>query len=121
MYISRPALALTSFLSFSIYTDARVAQHPVDSGDTTSVEEESSDRSILQRWPLSNIFRKRQDAGATELDWTTTDLYKNILDDGQPDDIQTFCNIWLGIPPATEVVDVTPTLYASIRAYQQVY
>lgn len=109
MYVSRSLLALASILSFSIYADARVAQHLDDKADNSASKRDKSTNSrFLRRWPLSNIFAKRQNA--TELDWTTTDLYKNILDDGAPSDIQTFCNIWLGIPPATAVVDYTPTM-----------
>jgi hypothetical protein len=119
MYISRSLLVLASVLSFSIHTSARVAQYQVDSAsDNASEAKEFGQGSFLQKWPLSSIFRKRQDNSTTEIDWTTLDLYKHILDDGSPSDITTFCNIWLGLPPATTVVEYTPIMYTMSQAPQ---
>jgi hypothetical protein len=113
MYISRSLLVFASVLSFSIHTSARVAQHHIDSASDNALEAQKSEKNkFSQKWPLSNIFRKRQDNSTTEIDWTTLDLYKNILDDGSPSDITMFCNIWLGLPPATTVVEFTPIMYA---------
>jgi hypothetical protein len=53
-----------------------------------------------------NSFNKRQPATLICPD----DTYARILSDSPDERVETFCNEWLGIAPATVTVDVTPTV-----------
>jgi hypothetical protein len=53
----------------------------------------------------AGIFEKRQGQLVCP-----NDDYQKFLDSNPPDAVATFCNSWLGIPPATTVVEYIPTV-----------
>lgn len=103
MFFSRSLLASALVLSFSTYAEARVAQHRIDpaSGDVSKGKK-------FHGWTLRNILGKRQEPQV--LDCSTPNLYIDILEDTNGDNVQTFCNKWLDLPPMTTTTDYTPIL-----------
>lgn len=111
MSFIRSLQASVFILSFSTLTDALV----VNRKNTGSVQEEVAfvAPNVARGVSVDNVV-ERQDQ---ELD-CPDDRWQQILDNNPPDRVMTFCNEWLGIGPATTVVEWTPTmlvLYDNIR------
>lgn len=128
MYISPSLLASALVLSFSTYTEARVAQHRANSQSGNALNRQPDDGGTPQKGPLHSLFGKRQDQDQDqdededdELDCSTPDVYIDLLNDESDDAIQTFCNKWLGLPPATTEVDFTPTMSVTISGWSDIH
>lgn len=100
MYITHSVRALAWVLSFSASIEALVVRRSNDNAVQEKV--------FARRGPsLRRGFSKRQ--GITEMD-CPNDRWQEMLDTNPQERIVTFCNEWLDIAPATEVLEVTPTL-----------
>lgn len=93
MYISRSLQASAYLLSFSTLTTA-LALHRKRDGYTPDVQR------------VDSMHEKRQDQ---ELE-CINDRWQDMLDNNPVDRVKTFCNEWLGIAPATTVIEWTPTM-----------
>ncbi|KAJ4377994.1 hypothetical protein N0V83_000824 [Neocucurbitaria cava] len=91
-------------LSFSTLTDALA----VNRKSTDSVQEEVAfvAPNVARGVSVDNVV-ERQDQVLDCPD----DRWQQILDNNPPDRVMTFCNEWLGIGPATTVVEWTPTIF----------
>ncbi|KAH9879685.1 hypothetical protein IAQ61_001504 [Plenodomus lingam] len=65
--------------------------------------------------PEGHLY-KRQNATDVVLD-CSNDRWQELLDSNTGDRITTFCNEWLDIPPATSVLEVTPTITITTSAH----
>lgn len=102
MYTPYSLLASAALLSFSTLAEARAAQQ------NAAQVNEPKPFALLPRWPWNRLFGKKQeDEPFTELDCPTDDLYIEILDSAPSTAVQTFCNRFLDIPPATVTVTYT--------------
>ncbi|KAJ4298884.1 hypothetical protein N0V90_004127 [Kalmusia sp. IMI 367209] len=135
MYIRSSLLASAVVLSFSTHAIAGVTQQDSNAERVLALEDETEHQGLLQRWPLNKVFGKRQEAPAftaldvlaftaldtpaftvldapafTVLECPTDDLYIEILDGAPSTAVQTFCNRFLDIPPATVTVAYTATI-----------
>jgi hypothetical protein len=85
-----------------------MAQHRLDSGLSTELEEKKSENpGFFHGWSMKNILEKRQ---IQDLNCSTPNVYIDFMDDKQGDEVQTFCNRWLSKAPATTVIEFTPTM-----------
>ncbi|KAF2795428.1 hypothetical protein K505DRAFT_373919, partial [Melanomma pulvis-pyrius CBS 109.77] len=102
MYISPSLLATAVLLSFSTTVQAGVAQAKANlvAGNVLKERELGLDSRSFQ-----GPFEKRQTPNDIDC---TPNLEWNILQSGSRGDSQSFCNIWLAIPPATKEVEYTP-------------
>lgn len=100
MYITRSLQASAFFLSFSTLT-AAVALHRTADSDV------QLEARTAHSGSLDSIFKKRQDAQELEC---PNDRWQAMLDSNPADRVATFCNEWLGLEPATTVVEWTPTM-----------
>ena len=105
MYIIRSLQAAAVILSFSTLTEA-LAFNRRNKGQ---VQEENvfEPAQIAHAGPVIGNIKLRQDG--QELD-CPDDRWQQLLDNNPPDRVATFCNEWLGIGPATTVVEWTPTM-----------
>jgi hypothetical protein len=108
MSLTCPSWALFVILSFCIVSEAWIWNHRADeqaqdSGEVAPVE-------LRRRWPHAAVFARRQEQ-EEELN-CTDDWFSEFLNANPSPRIETFCNHWLDIQPATVVEEVTPTMYA---------
>ena len=105
MFFTRSLQASAFILSFSTLTDA-LALNRRNKGNVQ--EETVLDAPHVARGVgADGIVEKRQDP--QELD-CPDDRWQQMLDNNPSDRVATFCNEWLGIGPATTVVEWTPTM-----------
>lgn len=104
MFFTRSLLASATLLSFTATTGAwvlhRNAEEHVEVKRIAVNDAQNS-------WSWRNILGKRQ--GDTILD-CPNDQYAALLNNNPNANIETFCNDWLNIAPATVTSEVTPTL-----------
>lgn len=104
MYISRSLQASAYLLSFSTLT-AALALHRKKDGH--SIEEQRVEPLLnAPGGTAESANEKRQDQ---ELE-CINDRWQDMLDNNPVDRVKTFCNEWLGIAPATTVIEWTPTM-----------
>lgn len=99
-------LASAIFLSLPMRGEARVAQHKMD----PAVEEDKAeDDSSRNSWTINKVFKKRQ--GVPD-ECSFPNSYFHILNSTKRGDeeVQIFCNRWLGLPPAVVNTTITPTV-----------
>ena len=91
-------------LSLCTLSDAWVLHRKVDS----KIEE------VDEVAPVELRRHEAQDLGLEKRQTTSlycpSDRYQLFLDSNPTGNIQTFCNEWLGLAPATTVVEYTPTM-----------
>ncbi|CAO2647646.1 Nn.00g085680.m01.CDS01 [Neocucurbitaria sp. VM-36] len=111
MSIIRSLQASAFILSFSTLTDA-LALNRRSAGNVQNGLVYNAPH-IAHGGSVEDIVEKRQDA--QELD-CPDDRWQQMLDNNPPDRVATFCNEWLGIGPATTVVEWTPTITITTSA-----
>lgn len=103
MYISRSLQASAFLLSFSTLSSALAV---VNNNGDNDLEQERGLKA-------DNAIRRSDKGAAGEeqqaLD-CPNDRWQEFLDANPSPRIQTFCNEWLGLGPATSVVEVAPTV-----------
>ncbi|KAI8931729.1 hypothetical protein NX059_011372 [Plenodomus lindquistii] len=101
MYTTLSLQALAVVLSFSSSTEALVVRK---SNNPAQEVYRDARRGVA----LHGHLDKRQNSSETVLD-CSNDRWQELLDSNAEDRIETFCNEWLDISPATSVIEVTPT------------
>jgi hypothetical protein len=107
MSLTRPSLASVLLLSFCTFSEAWVlhrksASRAQDAKNVAPVE-------LRRNHAQADTLEKRQE---TEL-YCPDDRWQEFLNSNPENRIETFCNEWLGIAPATTVLEYTPTMYVS--------
>jgi len=100
MHITRSLPASAFVLSLSTLTEALALRR-------TSEDALDGSRFARRGASLDGAAWKRQ--GVETLD-CPNDRWQQLLDNNPQDRVVTFCNEWLGISPATTVLEVTPTM-----------
>jgi hypothetical protein len=104
MSVTRFSWPLAVLLSFCTFSDAWVLHRKVDS---KKQEVENVAQPELRRNEAQNLnIEKRQ---TTSL-YCPDDRWQQFLDSNPEARVQAFCNEWLGLAPATTVVEYTPTM-----------
>lgn len=105
MSIIHSLRASAAFLSFCTVSQAWVLKLGADKAaqDGANIAPAELRRDSLGEGNLAN----RQEV---ELD-CSDDRWQDLLNNNPTDRVVTFCNEWLGIGPATAVVQYTPTMY----------
>lgn len=104
MSATRFAWPSAILLSLCTFSNAWVLHRKVDSKEQ---EVDQVAAVELRRHEAQDIdLEKRQ---TTQL-FCPNDRYQEFLDSNAPDRIQTFCNEWLGLAPATIVTEYRPTM-----------
>ena len=103
MFFTRSVLASASILSFSTTANGwalhRDTEEHVEVKRIVSSEAEG-------RWSWSNFFGKRQD----QILDCPNNQFATLLSNNPDNVVETFCNDWLNLAPATVVAEVTPTM-----------
>jgi len=107
MFLPSPSSALFVLFSFCTVSDARVLNRRADEHvqDGKGLAHTELRRGLKD----GGVFAKRQEE---ELD-CSQDRFSEFLNANPEERIETFCNEWLGIEPATLVVEYTPTMFVS--------
>lgn len=100
MHFSRSLQVSACFLSFSLLTESLVLRRK---DGTISQEKGPARRGAL----LDSVLNKRQDPEVLNC---PSDRWQDLLDSNPENRVVTFCNEWLGIEPATSVIEITPTV-----------
>lgn len=104
MFFTRSVLASAALLSFTATTEAwvvhRKAEEHVEVKRVAATEAQG-------HWSWRNLFGKRQD---DEILDCPNDQFATLLSNNPDDTVESFCNDWLNIPPATIIEEVTPTV-----------
>lgn len=95
-------------LSLSTVSQARVANIWPASPNGRAVDNRASGQSNSEEHVLHGVFGKRE---INQI--CNEDEYLDSLQSLSPAAQQTFCNIWIDIPPATTEVQTTPARYGS--------
>jgi len=113
MSVTRSLCASAIFLSFSALSDAWA----VFSGgrDRRQDVEEPAAIEVRHKAVQAHNIQKRQENHL----YCPDDRWQQILDSNPDARIKTFCNEWLGIQPATEVVETTPTMFVASHSRMQ--
>jgi hypothetical protein len=104
MFFTRSVLAPAAILSFSVTTEGRFLHRSTD--DHVEVKRVNAQEAQGQ-WFGKNIFGKRQTD--TILD-CPNDKFAALLRNNPDSAVNQFCNDWLNLAPATDTVEVTPTV-----------
>ena len=102
MFFTRSVLALATLLSLSATTEGWVLHR--DAEEHVEIKRIAVDESQKSWWSL---FGKRQ--GDTILDCPNDQFYA-LLNNNPDSSVESFCNDWLNIAPATVTSEVTPTV-----------
>jgi hypothetical protein len=102
MFFTRFSKASVVFLSLCTLSDAWALYHKVD-GEKAKVEDAPVE---MRRHAAEDFDEKRQ---TTEL-FCPNDSYARILNNNPPESVQSFCNDWLELAPATTVIEYVPTM-----------
>lgn len=103
MFFARSTLASAALLSFSATTQAWVLHRSTD--EHAEVKRVIAD-GAQEGWTWNNFFGKRQDV---TLD-CPNNQFAALLDSNPDDRVESFCNDWLNMGPATMTSEVTPTV-----------
>lgn len=104
MFFTRSVLAPAAILSFSVTTECRFLHRSTE--DHVEVKR-SNAQEAQDQWSGENIFGKRQTD--TILD-CPNDRFAALLSSNPDSFANSFCNDWLNLAPATDTVEVTPTV-----------
>ena len=104
MFFTRSTLATAAILSFSVTTEGRFLHRSTE--DHVEVKRVNA-QEAQNRWSWKNILGKRQTD--TVLD-CPNDQFAAILSNNPDSLVNNFCNDWLHLAPATDTVEVTPTV-----------
>lgn len=104
MFFTRSVLASATLLSFSATTEAWVLHRNTD--EHVEVKRVVAD-GAQAGWSWNNFFGKRQ--GDIILD-CPDNQFAALLDNNPDSIVESFCNDWLDLAPATVVSEVTPTM-----------
>lgn len=105
MFFTRSVLASAAILSFSATTEGSVLHRKAE--EHAEVKRVAADEAQGE-WSWRGIFGKRQDLILDCPD----DQFAALLNNAPNSDVESFCNDWLNLPPATVTTEVTPTVYA---------
>jgi len=102
MSFTRFSKASAVVLSLCTLSDAWALYHKIDTKNA-----KAKDASVeLRRHEAQDLNEKRQ---TTEL-FCPNDRYEQFLNNNPDPSVQTFCNEWLGLAPATTVIEYVPTM-----------
>ena len=113
MHLTRSLQTSTFLLSFATWAGALVLQSRPD--EDVQKEKRFAAVDLEHGELLEGVPEKRQDSQELEC---PNDRWQQLLDSNPTDRVVTFCNEWLGIGPATEVVEWTPTMFVSCTDIQ---
>ena len=103
MFFTRSVLASATLLSFSATTEGWVLHRNAE--EHVEVKRISVD-DAQNHWAWRNIFGKRQD----QILDCPNNQFASLLGNNPDSSVESFCNDWLNMPPATVVSEVTPTV-----------
>ncbi|KAF9697700.1 hypothetical protein EKO04_004461 [Ascochyta lentis] len=110
MFFTRSLLASATILSFSALTEAWVLHRsPEEHAQVKKVTAPGTQSS----WSWSSFMGKRQ--GDVILD-CPDNQFAALLDNNPDNSVESFCNDWLNLAPATVVSEVTPTVTITTSA-----
>ncbi|KAF2998640.1 hypothetical protein E8E13_007600 [Curvularia kusanoi] len=105
MFFTRSALASAAILSFTVTTEGWVLHRSTE--EHVEVKRVAAEEGESQ-WSWKRMFGKRQNDGIV-LD-CPNDQFAALLSNNPDSAVETFCNDWLNLAPATTTIDVTPTV-----------
>ncbi|KAH7074205.1 hypothetical protein FB567DRAFT_191686 [Paraphoma chrysanthemicola] len=110
MSLTRPTWASVLLLSFCTFSEAWVL-HRKPAGHAQIVKDAAPIELRNDAAPVVSL-EKRQDS---EL-FCPDDRWQEFLNSNPENRVKTFCNEWLGISPATTVLEYTPTITVTTSA-----
>ena len=104
MFFTRSVLAPAAILSFSVTTEGRFLHRSTE--DHVEVKRANAQEAQHQ-WSGKNVFEKRQ---TDTILGCPNDRFAVLLSNNPDSLANSFCNDWLNLAPATDTVEVTPTV-----------
>lgn len=105
MHIPSSLRASVTIILFVSFTDGLIF---IRKATTTAVNGYGHESAKIIRDALRGGDIAKRDDNVTLLN-CPNDRFEQMLDNNPSERVKTFCNEWLGIPPATITVEVTPT------------
>lgn len=107
MFLTRSLLASATLLSLSALTEAWALRRTSDNPNSIA------DPATQSSWSWSNLVGKRQRDVILNC---PDDQFAALLSNNSADSVETFCNDWLNMAPATIYSEVTPTITVTTSA-----
>lgn len=104
MFFTRSVLTPAAILSFSVTTEGRFLHRSTE--DHVEVKRANAQEAQHQ-WSGKNVFEKRQ---TDTILGCPNDRFAVLLSNNPDSFANSFCNDWLNLAPATDTVEVTPTV-----------